>query len=263
MPTMAPIDEWLAERCFLDPNATCGTGGLFADWTSWALARGEYVGSVKAFALAIGRRGFRSARTRLQRGFIGLALRANPGCQLLSPPAMVGPRTEDQTEAVTPVPSADGSGAILALDLGTTTGWAIRTFDGLVTSGTVGFRPNRFDGGGMRYLRFTNWLTELDRLSGPIAAIWYEEVRRHAGTDAAHVYGGLMATLTSWGELRGVPYAGVPVGTIKLHATGKGNAPKEAMIGAARARGFSPADDNEADAIAVLMWALEAGGGVR
>ena len=36
----------------------------------------------------------------------------------------------------------------------------------------------------MRYLRFTNWLTELDQLSGPIAAIWYEEVRRHAGTDA-------------------------------------------------------------------------------
>ena len=30
----------------------------------------------------------------------------------------------------------------------------------------------------MRYLRFTNWLTELDRLSGPIAAIWFEEVRR-------------------------------------------------------------------------------------
>lgn len=63
----------------------------------------------------------------------------------------------------------------------------------------------------MRYLRFTNWLTELDRLSGPIAAIWFEEVRRHAGTDVAHVYGGLMASLTSWGELRGIPYEGVPV----------------------------------------------------
>ena len=48
---------------------------------------------------------------------------------------------------------------------------------------------------GEGYLRFTNWLTELDQLSGPIAAIWYEEVRRHVGTDAAHVYGGLIATL--------------------------------------------------------------------
>ncbi|CUA98925.1 hypothetical protein Ga0061067_11177 [Pannonibacter indicus] len=152
---------------------------------------------------------------------------------------------------------------ILALDLGTTTGWALRGHDGLITSGTVSFRPGRFDGGGMRYLRFTNWLTEIDRLSGPIAAIWFEEVRRHAGTDAAHVYGGLMATLTAWAELRGVPYQGVPVGTIKRHATARGNADKAAMIAAVRARGFSPADDNEADAIALLLWVMETAGGVR
>ncbi len=163
---------------------------------------------------------------------------------------------------VRPEPGAIYRSCILALDLGTTAGWALCSHDGLITSGTVNFRPGRFDGGGMRYLRFTNFLTELDRLSGPIAAIWFEEVRRHAGTDAAHIYGGLMATLTSWAELRGVPYEGVPVGTIKRHATGKGNAPKEAMIAAALARGFSPADDNEADAIAILLWALESHGGV-
>ena len=150
----------------------------------------------------------------------------------------------------------------LALDLGTTTGWALRGYDSLITSGTTSFKPGRYDGGGMRYLRFTNWLTELDRLAGPIEVIRFEEVRRHAGTDAAHVYGGLMATLTAWAELRGVPYQGVPVGTIKRHATGRGNAPKEAMIAAARARGFSPADDNEADAIAILVWAIETNGGV-
>ena len=151
---------------------------------------------------------------------------------------------------------------MLALDLGTTTGWALRGCDGLITSGTVSLRPGRFDGGGMRYLRFTNWLTEIDRLSGPVAAIWFEEVRRHAGTDASHIYGGLMATLTAWAELRGVPYEGVPVGTIKRHAAGKGNADKAAMVAAVRARGFSPTDDNEADAIAILLWAIETKGGV-
>lgn len=151
---------------------------------------------------------------------------------------------------------------ILALDLGTTTGWAIRGHDMLITSGTVSFKPGRYDGGGMRYLRFTNWLTEIDRLSGPVAAIWFEEVRRHAGTDASHIYGGLMATLTAWAELRGVPYEGVPVGTIKRHAAGKGNADKAAMVAAIRARGFSPADDNEADAIAILLWAIETQGGL-
>lgn len=180
-----------------------------------------------------------------------------------------GADREPSVTSVTPVTAApglqgvDGAGrCILALDLGTTTGWAIRAYDGLITSGTVSLRPGRFDGGGMRYLRFTNWLTEIDRLSGPIAAIWFEEVRRHAGTDASHIYGGLMATLTAWAELRGVPYEGVPVGTIKRHATGKGNADKAAMIAAARARGFSPADDNEADAIAILLWAIETNGGL-
>ncbi len=149
----------------------------------------------------------------------------------------------------------------LAIDLGTTTGWALRS-SGLITSGTVSFKPNRYDGGGMRYLRFQNWLGEMERLSGSIATIFYEEVRRHAGTDAAHVYGGLMATLTAWAEMRGVPYQGVSVGTIKKHATGRGNARKQAMIDAARAKGFHPKDDNEADAIAILLWAIETGGGV-
>lgn len=167
-----------------------------------------------------------------------------------------------QIEPVSEHQLAPLPGTILALDLGTTTGWALRPSGGLITSGTASFRNGRFDGGGMRYLRFTNWLGELERLSGPIAAIWFEEVRRHAGTDAAHVFGGLMASLTSWAELRGIPYQGVPVGTIKKHATGKGNAPKQAMIDAARAQGFSPADDNEADAIAILLWSIETNGGL-
>jgi Holliday junction resolvasome RuvABC endonuclease subunit len=57
------------------------------------------------------------------------------------------------------------------INLGTTTGWALHAHDGLITSGTASFKPGRYDGGGMRYLRFNNWLTELDRLSGPIEAI--------------------------------------------------------------------------------------------
>lgn len=145
---------------------------------------------------------------------------------------------------------------ILAIDLGTSTGWALRTASGQVISGTQKFQTGRYEGGGMRYLRFTRWLDEL--AAHQLGAVYFEEVRRHAGTDAAHVYGGLMASLTSWCELRGVPYQGVPVGTIKRHATGKGNATKEAMIVAARARGFNPCDDNEADALAILHWAVEA-----
>ena len=154
-------------------------------------------------------------------------------------------------------------GAILALDLGTSTGWALRTSDGLITSGTVSFRPSRYDGGGMRYVRFRAWLDQLGKDAGALASIHFEEVRRHIGTDAAHLYGGFLATLTAWCEQRDVAYQGAPVGTIKRFIAGKGNADKAAVIAAVRARGYAPADDNEADAIAILLWAIETQGGVR
>ncbi len=145
---------------------------------------------------------------------------------------------------------------ILALDLGTTTGWALRSSDGTITSGTTSFRPQRFDGGGMRFLRFKRWLTEIKHSCDGIDCLYFEEVRRHAGVDAAHAYGGFLATLTAWCEHHQIPYQGVPVGTIKKHATGKGNAGKADVIAAIRARGHVPIDDNEADALALLHWAI-------
>lgn len=147
--------------------------------------------------------------------------------------------------------------SILALDLGTQTGWALLSRDGDISSGTEGFKPQRFEGGGMRYLRFKRWLTELKHMTDGLNAVFFEEVRRHAGVDAAHAYGGFMAHLTAWCEHHQIPYQGVPVGTIKKHATGKGNASKDDMVVAARLRGYSPADDNEADALAILHWAIE------
>lgn len=146
---------------------------------------------------------------------------------------------------------------ILALDLGTTTGWALRTPDGAITSGTQSFRPQRFEGGGMRFLRFKRWLTELKAHADGIDSLHFEEVRRHVSTDAAHAYGGFLATLTSWCEHHQIPYQGVPVGTIKKHATGKGNASKDDMITAMRRLGHVPTDDNEADALAILHWATQ------
>ena len=47
-------------------------------------------------------------------------------------------------------------------------------------------------------------------------------------------------------------------GSIK-HATGKGNATKEAMERSARERGWTPIDDNEADALWILDWAMHGG----
>lgn len=145
---------------------------------------------------------------------------------------------------------------VLALDLGTSTGWALRAADGHIVSGTESFKPGRFEGGGMRFLRFKRWLTDLKATTDGLGAIYFEEVRRHIGVDAAHAYGGFLGTLTAWCEHHQIPYSGIPVGTIKKHATGKGNAGKAEVIAAMRALGHQPGDDNEADALALLMFAL-------
>ena len=155
--------------------------------------------------------------------------------------------------AVTPPPSR----TILALDLGTRTGWAVLPRSGRIASGVTEFRPGRFQGAGMAFLRFEKFLADLDRDAGPFDAVVFEEVRAHAGTLAAQVYGGFLAHLTAWCERQAVPYLGVPVATIKRHATGKGNASKDEVIAAMRKRSFAPGDDNEADALALLDWAIE------
>jgi hypothetical protein len=65
---------------------------------------------------------------------------------------------------------------VIALDLGTTTGWAMALPEGGIVSGTVSFRPSRYDGGGMRYLRFRAWLDGIADDTPGIAAIHFEEI---------------------------------------------------------------------------------------
>ena len=167
-------------------------------------------------------------------------------------PAQTGERSIDRTRS-----------AIPALDLATITGWALQLSDGNIESGTVSLRQSRYDGGGIRYLRFRAWLDSFACDAVDIAVVHYEEIRRHLSTDAAHVHGGLLAVLSAWCEQQGIAYQGVPVGTIKRFIAGKGNADKQAVINAVRERGFDPKDDNEADALAILLWAIKTDGGVR
>ena len=154
--------------------------------------------------------------------------------------------------------------SVLALDLGRTTGWAYARPEGKIFSGFEEFKPGRFESSGMALLRFRSWLSVMHQQGGGgIGAIVFEEVRRHNGTTAAHTYGEFLGQLKAWADeqKRAVPYLGIPVGTIKKFATGKGNASKEEMIEAVRDRLGYPGvtDHNEADALALLHWALEKG----
>lgn len=142
----------------------------------------------------------------------------------------------------------------IGIDPGTACGWGVVDGDGnRLASGVWDLSSRRHEGGGMRYVRARRAFAELLKTFKP-EAVGYEEVRRHRGVSAAHVYGGIVAVIVSECEEAGVPYAGQPVGTVKKLATGKGNANKAAMIAAAEERwDVQMADDNEADA----LWVAE------
>ena len=170
-------------------------------------------------------------------------------------PDHINPREEEMAETTVPYKGTTREGAILALDLGTKTGWAI-LIDGKVLSGTQEWRKaGRTESPGRPFSRFRRWLDEV-KTTNDIGMIYYEEVRRHLGTTAGQVYGGYKFTLLSWADENAVEYESVPVGTIKMHATGNGNAGKPAVIAAMEAKGHKPGDDNEADALAILYWAI-------
>lgn len=148
---------------------------------------------------------------------------------------------------------------ILAIDLGTKTGWA-RQSRGVMRSGSISFAARRLEGPGQRWLKFRAFLNE-QKTEADIGAVYFEDVKAHGpGVQAAHVYGGFLAMLEAWCEVNHLPLHGVGVGTVKKHWTSKGNALKADMIRECKARGFQPRDDNEADALALLDYALCAEG---
>lgn len=145
---------------------------------------------------------------------------------------------------------------ILAIDLGTTTGWALRSRGG-IQSGSRACTVKGAEGPGQRWLKFRALLNELDTMAGEINVVYFEDVKDHAGTLAAHIYGGFLAHLETWCELRRARLVGVGVGTVKKNWTGNGAARKDIMIAEAKERGFNPVDDNEADALAIMALALK------
>jgi Holliday junction resolvasome RuvABC endonuclease subunit len=138
---------------------------------------------------------------------------------------------------------------IVGIDPGTACGWAIIDNGKRIASGVWDLRGRRHEGGGMRYLRARKYFEDVVD-STKIDAVAYEEVRRHQGVDAAHIYGGIIGQITAICEEKSIPFKGIPVGTAKKVATGRGNASKDDMISAANTKwDLSIDNDNEADAL--------------
>lgn len=168
-----------------------------------------------------------------------------------SPPLGVAVK---RTKAAEPKPRK----VVLALDLGTTAGWAILRRDGVIDSGSKSFQPTRMQGGGVRFMMFRQWLDDMRR-TYQLETIYFEEVRGHVATIAAQVYGGFLATLMAWCEEHQIPYLGVHTGIWKKSLTGMGNSKKHVVQACVteRLRLEAPPKHDEADAIGVLLHATD------
>lgn len=138
---------------------------------------------------------------------------------------------------------------LLALDIATKTGWCTST-----TSGVWDLKPNRGESDGMRVVRFKSKVRELVSLEG-IGIVAYE---RPAGMHKSSIMvaSEMIGVLKDLSVDMGFELACYSATEIKKFATGKGNANKDAMVQAAIDLGFSPADDNQADAIHLYNLAM-------
>jgi len=145
----------------------------------------------------------------------------------------------------------------LSFDIGTNMGWAILREDGSVSHGCLKLTPKKKDHPGARYLKFLHWLERVHKQAPGLDTVVYEDIRRHEGTTAAHVYGGLLACLLAWAARYGIPCVPVGVGSWKVSIGIKGNAPKPAVFSAITKLGHLPATQDEADAIGILLSTME------
>lgn len=140
---------------------------------------------------------------------------------------------------------------ILAIDPATKSGWAHS--DG--ASGTWDLSVRRDESSGMRLIRFRSKLNEFCDVG--VDLVVFEAARNCAPKmqGALVVQSEIQGVLKAWCHDHGIEYRGYSPTELKKHATGKGNANKQAMVAAAQARwpGVTLIDDNHADA----LWLLD------
>ena len=147
---------------------------------------------------------------------------------------------------------------ILALDCATKTGWAwIDTEQREPISGVESFTKKRGDSNGMMFLRFNGWLDrEWANDSSKPKAVYYERAH-HRGGAATEIAVGLSTRVQEWCAKHNIECCAVHTSKLKKHVTGKGNASKaEVMQWFADTYDREPEDDNEADAMALLHYAM-------
>ncbi len=142
---------------------------------------------------------------------------------------------------------------ILALDIGTSCGWAALGDDDRVRSGTWDISVDRGQADGWRYVHLRRHLVKLEGVE--LVAI--EKTQWMQGA-AIEVHAGITATIACWAAERGIEFMQVHNGTLKKFITGRGNAEKE-LVAEYVAKRFPEQlikTTDQSDALGVLLWAI-------
>lgn len=145
---------------------------------------------------------------------------------------------------------------LLALDLGTSTGWALLE-DGRIESGVETFAVKRGESPGMRYVHFNRWLDHIAPAAAPgrtLGLVVYEQFHQRGGA-ATEIAAGLATRVQEFCARHGIEHAAVHTATLKKWTTGRGGASKTEMLEACARRWRRVDSDDEADAIALLHYA--------
>jgi Holliday junction resolvasome RuvABC endonuclease subunit len=171
------------------------------------------------------------------------------------------PAPELRIEAGSPNHRGDGVVRILAIDPGTSCGWAVS--DG--PSGTWDLSVKRGESPGMRYIRLRGCLVEMRRCFPDIGLLAFEKSFQR-GQAAREIHLKLVGTLEVWCAEESVELTHVYAATLKKYATGSGRASKEEMCAAwwlihPADRNYLPRrSEDEIDALWILRWAMETTG---
>lgn len=144
---------------------------------------------------------------------------------------------------------------IFCFDTGSRTGWATESADGIIESGVQEFTLHRGESAGMRFRHFRLWLEK----EFPLAAgdlVLFEQAH-HRGGAATELAVGMTTRIMEWAAARGADYKACHSATLKRVVTGRGNADKAEMMAAVQAKldmDYAPEDDNEADALALVIF---------
>lgn len=148
--------------------------------------------------------------------------------------------------------------SILALDIGTTCGWAFSKADKITGWGVEDFRVKGDDPHtrGLRFTRFAKWLHEW----GGVEEVLIESVGAFQHSQAAiEVYYGMLAVIRMFCSDWRIPLRGMHTSTLKKQFTGNGRADKLEMCALAHRLGWrggipgTAQDHDAADACALIV----------